>query len=121
MLANQLLLDHGPDLGIKVINQVLAIQDLRIGLEMEAFGRTIREFVIYSNLPYVSWVVVLGGGHITSPDFPSPVKFLMLQFPVLWRVFESIVGFMEVNLSFQEEVLLRRYQMPKSWRVLLQP
>lgn len=57
MLANQLLLDHGPDLGIKVINQVLAIQDLRIGLEMEAFGRTIREFVIYSNLPYVSWVV----------------------------------------------------------------
>lgn len=51
MLANQLLLDHGPDLGIKVINQVLAIQDLRIGLEMEAFGRTIREFVIYSNYP----------------------------------------------------------------------
>jgi hypothetical protein len=67
MLANQLLLDHGRALGIKVINQVLAIQDLRIGLEMEAFGRTIREFVIYSNLPYVSWVVVLGGGHISDP------------------------------------------------------
>ena len=54
MLANQLLLDHGPNLGIKVINQVLAIQDLRIGLEAEALGRTIREFVIYSNYPQLT-------------------------------------------------------------------
>jgi hypothetical protein len=77
MLANQLLLDHGPDLGIKVINQVLAIQDLRIGLEMEAFGRTIREFVIYSNYPQLA----TNKRHIRVPSFQVPGSFAKLKGP----------------------------------------